>query len=217
MPVVAAAGLEGDVHHTTANISQKTLTNEILAVGIGLALGPFGEQGVALVAEPCAELIHELLTVAHVDGSLLVGGQLRGNTLESAQGCHGHYLAVGSRKLIAGEDVTKEVRLQVVIVLRTEIVVERSARKLRLVLCAQFVGFAGIVPFGRARPGLAFLPARAPLLAPPEGGRTFQHLVQHAQRIQRARESRVGIELRESLLQFVDGHSVVECHPNGRL
>ena len=127
MPVVAAAGLEVDVHHTSANVGQVTLTNEILSVGIGLALGPFGEQRVALVAEPSAELIHELLTVAHVDGTLLVGGQLRGNTFQAAQGSHGHYLAVGSRKLIASEDVTKEVRLQVVVVLRTEIVVERTA------------------------------------------------------------------------------------------
>ena len=61
MPVIAAARLEGDVHHTTTDICQIALTNEILSVRIRLALGPLGVQGVTFVAEPSAELIDLLL------------------------------------------------------------------------------------------------------------------------------------------------------------
>ena len=72
----------------------------------------------------------------------------------------GHDLAVGSRELIAGEDIAEEVRLQIVVILRAEVVVERAARHLRLILHAQFLGLAGVVPLLRARPGLALLPVR---------------------------------------------------------
>ena len=54
MPVIAAARLEGDVHHTTTDICQIALTNKILSVRIRLALGPLGGQGVTFVAEPSA-------------------------------------------------------------------------------------------------------------------------------------------------------------------
>ena len=40
VPIVAATGLEGDIHHTATDICQITLTNEILAVRIMLTLGP---------------------------------------------------------------------------------------------------------------------------------------------------------------------------------
>lgn len=66
-----------------------------------------------------------MLRVAHVHGTLLVGGELWSNAFETAQGCYGNYLAVGSRELVASEDVTKEVRLQIVVILRTELIVER--------------------------------------------------------------------------------------------
>ena len=42
VPVVTATRLEGDIYYSTANVSQVTLTNEILSVGIRLALGPLG-------------------------------------------------------------------------------------------------------------------------------------------------------------------------------
>jgi len=48
-------------HHTTTDICQIALTNEILSVRIRLALGPLGVQGVTFVAEPSAELIDLLL------------------------------------------------------------------------------------------------------------------------------------------------------------
>ena len=126
VPVVAAAGLEGDIHHTTANISQVTLTCEILSVWIRFALGPFALKCVTFVTKPTAKFIHELLTVTHVHGTLFVGSQLRSNTFQATQGSYGYNLAIGGRKLIACKDIAKEVRLQIVIVLRTEFVVERT-------------------------------------------------------------------------------------------
>ena len=42
VPVVTAARLEGDIYHTTTNISQIALAYEVLAVRIRIALGPFG-------------------------------------------------------------------------------------------------------------------------------------------------------------------------------
>ena len=61
MPIVTAARFEGNIHHTTTDICQIALTNEILPVRIRLALGPLGVQGVTFVAEPSAELIDLLL------------------------------------------------------------------------------------------------------------------------------------------------------------
>ena len=109
MPIVTTARLEGDVHHTTTNISQIALAYEVLAIRIWFALGPLGAQGVAFFAEPCAEFIDQLLTVAHIYGTLLVGGELWNYTFETTQGSYGNYLTIGSRELIASEDVTKEV------------------------------------------------------------------------------------------------------------
>ena len=126
VPVVAATRFEGDIHHATTNICQIALANEILAVWIRLALWPFAMQGVALTVEPCREFIHQLLTVTHVDGTLLMGCKLWSNSIETAECCYSYYLTVGSRELIASKDVTKEMRLQVVVVLRTEFVIERT-------------------------------------------------------------------------------------------
>ena len=152
VPIVAAARLEGDIHHTTADVSQITLADEILSVRILVALGPLGAQGITFVAEPSREFIHQLFRVAHIHGTLLVGGELWSNTFETAQGSYGDYFAVGSRELIASEDVTKEVGLQVIVVLWTEFIVERFSRELCLVLSAQFVGLLGIVPLSRTLP-----------------------------------------------------------------
>ena len=42
VPVITATRLEGDIYHTTADISQITLTYEVPAIRIRLALGPLG-------------------------------------------------------------------------------------------------------------------------------------------------------------------------------
>ena len=146
VPVVATARLEGDVHHPTAHVGQKALTGEILAEGIRLTFRPPAVQHIALLTEPSTQRVDSLLRVAHVDGSLLVGCQLWGNTLETAQGGYGHYLAVGSRELVASEDVAEEVRLQVIVVLWTECVVERTAREFRLHLRTLFQCLCGVIP-----------------------------------------------------------------------
>ena len=158
MPVVAATGFEGYIHHTATYISQIALTYEILAVRVRLTLGPLGAQRVAIVAEPSAELVNQLLAVTHVHRTLLVGGKLRSHTIQTAQCRHGNYLTVGSSELVAGKDVAEEMRLQVVIILWTEVIVERTARELCLVLFAQFVSLLGVVPLSRALPWLALLP-----------------------------------------------------------
>ena len=42
VPVVTATRLEGDIYHTSADVSQIALTNEVLAIRIWFALGPLG-------------------------------------------------------------------------------------------------------------------------------------------------------------------------------
>ena len=42
VPVITATRLEGDIYHTTADISQITLADEVLAIWIWFALGPLG-------------------------------------------------------------------------------------------------------------------------------------------------------------------------------
>ena len=125
VPVITATRFERNIHDTAANVCQIALTNEVLTVRIWLALRPLGAQGIALIAEPCAELIDQLLRVAHVHGTLLVSGELWSNAFEATQGCYGNYLTIGSSELVTSEDITKEVRLQVVVVLRAEGIVER--------------------------------------------------------------------------------------------
>lgn len=94
MPVVTAARLEGNFYNTTANVSQKTLTDEILAVRVRFAFRPFAAQGIPLAVEPGTEFINQFLTIAHVHGSLLVGSQLWNNTFETTQGSNGHLLRI---------------------------------------------------------------------------------------------------------------------------
>ena len=76
VPVVAATGFEGDIHKTTTDICQITLSDKVFAVWVLLALGPLGAQRVALIAEPSAEFINQLLCVTHVHCALLVGCKL---------------------------------------------------------------------------------------------------------------------------------------------
>ena len=42
VPVVTAARFKRDIYHTTADISQITLADEVLAIRIWFALGPLG-------------------------------------------------------------------------------------------------------------------------------------------------------------------------------
>ena len=59
MPVVTAARLEGNVYNATANVSQITLTDEILAVRVRFAFRPFAAQGIPLAVEPGTEFINQ--------------------------------------------------------------------------------------------------------------------------------------------------------------
>ena len=98
------------------------------------------------MVEPCAEFIDEFLRVAHIHGSTLVGSQLRVNAFEAAQCRYGHYLAVGRSQLVTSEDVAKEVNLQIVVILRTESVVECTPREFRLHLRTLFQSLCRIIP-----------------------------------------------------------------------
>ena len=99
-----------------------------------------------------------MLAVSHVYCTLLVGCKLWSHTIQTAQCCHGNYLTVGSREVVAGEDITEKVSLQIVVVLWTEVVVERPTGELRLILNSQFVSLLSVVPLSRALPWLALLP-----------------------------------------------------------
>ena len=129
--VAALSGLEGVAPQLAAHKqgavnmgNSQELVDELCA---WLALGESAAQGVAFVVEPCTEFIDEFLRVAHVHGSTFVGGELRVNAFDTTQGCYGYYLAVGRSQLVASEDVAEEVSLQIVVILRTESVVERTA------------------------------------------------------------------------------------------
>ena len=89
---------------------------------------------------------------------------LFGDTFETTQCCYGHYLAVGSCKLVASEDIAKEMSLQIVVILRTEVIVERTTRELCLHLSALFQCLCCVIPNLWARPRLALLPLRLPVL-----------------------------------------------------
>lgn len=66
------------------------------------------------------------MTIPYVYGSSLVCSKLRCNSFQGRESRHGNYLTVCSRKLIASEDVTKEVCLQIIVVLRRELILYRS-------------------------------------------------------------------------------------------
>ena len=73
--------------------------------------------------------------------------------------------------MVAGEDVAKEMRLQIVVILWTEVVVERTTRELCLYFRTQFQSLCSVIPNLWARPRLALLPVR--LLV-------FQYFIQYA-------------------------------------
>ena len=139
MPVVAAAWLEGDVGDGQYGLlafaevsgldgSQIAVVDEVLRiVHIGFALGESAAQGVALMVKPCTEFIYQFLRIAHIHRTAFEGCELRVNAFESAQSRYRYYLTVGRSLLVAGEDVAKEMRLQIVVILWTESVVERTA------------------------------------------------------------------------------------------
>ena len=56
VPVVAAMGLEGDIHHTSTHVSKITLSGEIFAIRIGFAFRPSGVQGLECLQGRCHAL-----------------------------------------------------------------------------------------------------------------------------------------------------------------
>ena len=104
-----------------------------------------------------------------------MGGQLGRHAFEGGEGSHGHNLAVGRGELVAGEDVAKEVRLQIVVVLRAEGIVEGAAGEEGLHLGAYFERTFCIVPHCGAGPGLAL---------DPSVGTALYHLAQHTQSVE---------------------------------
>ncbi len=230
VPVVAASGLKRDVGHGKRGLlaalqilrderSQVTPAGEILGVcRVGLTLGPGSCRGIggivalrqSLLAEITHQLGHLFRRIAHAHGALLMGSQLRGHALEGSQGGNGHYLAVGGRELVAGENVAEEMRLQIVVVLRTESIVEGAATHLGLRFGSHLERQAGIVPHLRTLPRSPFIAGLACRLA------FVEHLRQGSKCIERTGKASVGIELGESFLEFVDGHTAVEGFVDGR-
>ena len=220
VPVVAAPRFEGYIRERKHRLlalgqvgrmdgSQITVGTEVLGIaGVRSPLREAAAQRVSLMVEPCGQFIDQRLRIAHVHRAPFVGRELRSHTVQTAQGSHRHYLAVGSRQLVARKDIAEQMRLQIIVILGTEGVVEGTARQPGLHLGALLQCLGCIVPHGGTLPRLAVLPA---------GLTVLKHLVQHTQRIERTRETRVGIELGKSLLQFIDGHAAVQRTAHCRL
>ena len=108
VPVVAAAGFERYIHYASADVGQIAPATEKCAVGVWFSLGPLAAERISLGIEPGGKFIHQRLAVAHINGSLFVGCELRSNTFQTAQCSYGDNLAIGGRELVTGEDVPKE-------------------------------------------------------------------------------------------------------------
>ena len=105
-------------------------------------------------------------------------------------------------EIVACKDVAKEMRLEVVVGLRCEPIVERLSGELGL-----HPGAASQrVIIGRQRRCLASRFARLSILLA-----LLNDLLQSSQGIERARESCVGVELRKSLFDLADGESGVKA------
>ena len=68
----------------------------------------------------------------HIAGTTHVSHQLRFTTLQRRDGTDGHDLTLGLAKDVAGKDVTKQVSLEVIVGLRSEVIVKGLARESRL-------------------------------------------------------------------------------------
>ena len=199
---------------------QVAVANEILCIArIWISLGPITSHGIGCIVDLrktifpqiFAEFIHLFLRVAHIHCTCLVGSKLGSHTLDGREGSYGHDLSIGRRELVSGKDVSEKMCLEIIVVLRTEIIVERTARELGLYLCSHFERSLCIVPDGRTRPCLSFIVCDTVGLA------VFEHLAQYTQCIERAWEACVGIEVREGFLEFVDGYTPVKSSTNSRI
>lgn len=106
------------------------------------------------------------------------------DTLECRKCRNCNNLAVGRAELVTGEDVSEKMRLKVVVVLRTEVVVERLTGKLCLDISTFFQGFLCIIPKRRVGPRLTLYPSFLGIL---------QHFAQDSKRIERTREASICI------------------------
>ena len=146
---------------------------------------------------------------AHVPGAGDVGHQLRLAAWQGGNGADRDDFALGEGQVVPGEDVAEQMGLQIEVGLRGEGIGERlAADEFRLHLGALFQRIVVL----RQRVGLAaFLHAKACLRA------LFNNLLQGAQRVQRAREARVCIQMRQGLLGFAHGQSLFKSFVQGLL
>ena len=217
VPVVAAAGLEGDVAEAADGVEhgEVALPDEVFGVGIvglaqrigrgrhGLRLpfdGGYGRLATlafgrkSILRQRMHDTVQLFVGDAHVERTAHVGLQLRHHALEAAEGADSHQLAVGMGQQVAGEDVAEKVCLEVVVLGWAEIVVERLAAELGLHLGALL---QGVVARGQGRRlGAEFVGLTVVV-------KLLQHLLQRTQRIERTGETHVGIELRQGLLDLV--------------
>ena len=132
--------------------------------------------------------------------------QLRPASFERRQRAHGDEFALRVGQVVACEDVAEEVRLKVIVGSGGESVVERASRQFRLHLGALP---QRVVALGQ-RVGVAALGVvDAAPLAPVE------HALQRGEGVKAARETRVGVKLRQCFLYLADGQSRVESAAYG--
>ena len=171
VPVVAAAGLEGDVAEAADGVEhgEVALPDEVFGIGVvGLAqrigrgrhdlpltldggdsrLATLAFGGQVVKSQRMHDADQLFLGDAHVERTAHMGLQLRHHALKAAQRADGHQLAVGMGQHVAGEDVAEEVRLEVVVLGGAELVVERLSAELGLHLGALL---QGIVAVGQRR------------------------------------------------------------------
>ena len=225
MPVVAAAGLEGDVAEAADGVEhgQVALPDEVFGVGVvGLAQrigrgrhdlllalhGGYGgltaqcfrhETGISQRHGDGGKLF---LADAHIQGTAHMGLQLRHHAFKAAEGADSHQLSVGIGQHVAGEDVAEKVCFEVVVLGWAELIVEGLAAEPGLHLGALL---EGVVARGQGR-GLGTHLHVAVL---------FHHLLQGSQGVERTGKSGVGIELREGLLHLVGGEARLEALVDG--
>ena len=99
---------------------------------------------------------------AHVARAVYVRLELRFASFKSRKGAHGNQLALCVGQVVAGEDVTEEVSLQVIVRSGSESIVICAAREFRLHLSALL---QGVVSFGQRVGFLALRVVYSALLA----------------------------------------------------
>ena len=108
--------------------------------------------------KPTAEIIHLFLGISHEDGAFLMSFKLGSNTIHCAEGGNGYKLTFGRSKLVAGEDITKEVRLHVIVGLWTKGIVPRCTTFITgLHLRSELQCLLSIIPNGGSPEWLSFV------------------------------------------------------------